>query len=363
MELPVSSAPFHIPVAAVDVGYFSTKYTSGRAANRQSSEIVVGSIPSICPRVTGEATATAGMSSLAGVVVTVNEVPHFVGPDASLRSSGREARAVLDDYARSDAYKALFLGALHYICRAALPADSKATVIEIKRLVVGLPLNTLFAQTEALRTMVEGAHTIPALPYGNQELQVVVRSCTVVAQPQGAMISHGAMSGNAQAFFKQNILVLDIGGGTFDWYLSHGKKALVERCGAYPKGMLECAFAVCDRIDRTLRDDPIIVSRVDEALRENSDTVMISGEPVNIAMHRATVNAILRECLTRMLDSVKSLKSVDLILFAGGGGQRLLEVMTEMHPTRAASMKLVPDPVFSNVRGFHMLGELMNNAK
>ena len=127
--------------------------------------------------------------------------------------------------------------------------------------------------------------------------------------------------------------------------------------------MLECAFAVCDRIDKSLRDDPIIVSRVDEALRENADPVMISGEQVNIAAHRGTVDAILRECLSRMLDSVKSLKSVDLILFSGGGGQRLLDVMKGMHPARESSMKLVHDPVFSNVRGFHLLGELLNHGQ
>lgn len=356
-------ASITLPVAAVDVGYFSTKYTSGRAEHKQASLIKTGSIPSICPRVAGEAAATAGMSALSGVVVTVNNIPHFVGPDASLRSSGREARAVLDDYSRSDAYKALFLGALAYICRDALPPDSPVTTVEIKRLVVGLPLNTLLAQTDALREMVEGKHTVPPLLYGKEPLTVVVRSCTVVAQPQGAMISYGATSGNAQSLFKQNMLVLDIGGGTFDWYLSHGKKALIERCGAYPKGMLECAFAVCDRIDKSLRDDPIIVSRVDEALRENADTVMISGEQVNIAAHRGTVDAILRECLSRMLDSVKSLKSVDLILFSGGGGQRLLEVMAAMHPSRVTSMKLVHDPVFSNVRGFHLLGELLNHGQ
>ena len=95
-------ASITLPVAAVDVGYFSTKFTSGRAEHKQASLIKTGSIPSICPRVAGEAAATAGMSALSGVVVTVNNIPHFVGPDASLRSSGREARAVLDDYSRSD---------------------------------------------------------------------------------------------------------------------------------------------------------------------------------------------------------------------------------------------------------------------
>ena len=68
-------ASITLPVAAVDVGYFSTKYTSGRAEHKQASSIKAGSIPSICPRVAGEAAATAGMSALSGVVVTVNNIP------------------------------------------------------------------------------------------------------------------------------------------------------------------------------------------------------------------------------------------------------------------------------------------------
>ena len=59
-------ASITLPVAAVDVGYFSTKFTSGRAEHKQTSLIKTGSIPSICPRVAGEAAATAGMSALSG---------------------------------------------------------------------------------------------------------------------------------------------------------------------------------------------------------------------------------------------------------------------------------------------------------
>ena len=59
----------------------------------------------------------------------------------------------------------------------------------------------------------------------------------------------------------------------------------------------------------------------------------------------------------------KTVTEADLILFSGGGGQRLLEVMAAMHPSRVTSMKLVQDPVFSNVRGFHLLGELLNHGQ
>ena len=37
--------------------------------------------------------------------------------------------------------------------------------------------------------------------------------------------------------------------------------------------------------------------------------------------------------------------------------------MKGMHPARESSMKLVHDPVFSNVRGFHLLGELLNHGQ
>ena len=56
-----------------------------------------------------------------------------------------------------------------------------ATEAGVEALVVGLPLNTLMAQSDALREMVEGTHIVPALPYGKEPLRVVVRSCTVVA--------------------------------------------------------------------------------------------------------------------------------------------------------------------------------------
>lgn len=48
--------------------------------------------------------------------------------------------------------------------------------------------------------------------------------------------------------------------------------------------------------------------------------------------------------------------------YGGGGAPRLHALMLEMFPERGDTMKLDADPVCSNVRGFHVVGEVMNNS-
>lgn len=357
---PAQQPPLLIDIAAVDVGYFATKYTVGRDVAKEGAPILARSIPSFCPLIDGVVSAGAGTSALSGVVVEVNGSQFFVGPDSAIRGSGRNARVVSETYADSEQYLALFRGALHYICRELLTPHSTVSKVTVKRMVVGLPLHTLSTKKNSLRSTLEAVHKVPAMPWGGPSLEVDVKSCTVLAQPQGALVHHGASIPHLR---EQNTLVLDVGGGTFDWFLMHGKKVHYERCGAYPKGTLECAFAVCDRIHKSLRDDAEIVKRVDTALRTRAGSVLISGKQVQMAPFEPVVLAILKECVDRMLQSVQSLASVDLILFTGGGARRLYELMTVMFPERQDTMQLDGDPVFSNVYGFHALGEKMNDAK
>lgn len=69
---------------------------------------------------------------------------------------------------------------------------------------------------------------------------------------------------------------------------------------------------------------------------------------------------MLTECLNSMRNAVLSLESIDLIIFTGGGGKRLHHVAQKLMPDLAGIMTLDTDPVFSNVRGFYVLGEASN---
>lgn len=356
----ILSSSLIVPVAAVDIGYFATKYTLGRNTTGKSV-VLCDSFPSIAPRVQKTLSRTLGADPLEGVSIGIDGVDYFVGPDASMRSTGRDARIVLEQYSTSSEYRALFLGTLYYIAKHALEGRRNVNTLEIQTLVSGLPLNTIDQYSQNVRTMMKGAFELPALPGHDEPLKVIVKRCEVVAQPQGALVCHAAESQNPETM-KNNNLVLDMGGGTFDWFLCYGAKPVHDRSGAYPKGMLSCAFHVCDQIREGLRNDPIIVSRVDEAVRQDSRTVKISGKDLPIEQYRAGVEAILQECLNRMLETVANLDSVDQILVTGGGGERLYKAMLELMPSRVDMIHVDPDPVFSNVRGFYYLGELINRG-
>lgn len=351
-----------IPVAASDVGYHATKFSLGRAKVDGKSVIECGNFPSLAPRVTQAIKRTAGTDAIEGISIKIDGNDYFVGADSALRSTGRDARVVLDKYSESDEYRALFKGALYYIAKSALAHTKETNRLEIVQLVVGLPLNTIDEFSKVVKSMAIGEHHLPALPRRDEELTVVVKNCEVVAQPQGALLSYVASSNKADTFTLNN-LVLDMGGGTFDWFLCYGNKPVHDRSGAYPKGMLSCAFAVCDQIKQGLRNDPIMLARVDEAVREGKDTVRVSGVEQSIAAFRPAVDAILTECINRMLEKVGNLDSVDQILITGGGGQRLYAAMLDMMPERQHMMHVDADPVFSNVRGFHLLGEMLNRGR
>jgi plasmid segregation protein ParM len=357
------SSPLSIDVAAVDVGYFSTKYTHVPAADPRA-EVLAESIPSFCPRVVGSVSHGVGTDTLAGVVINVGEMRYFVGQDAALRSSGKDARVVSTDYADSDQYMALFRGALHYICRSArgrsaLAGQPDFAEARVKRMMVGLPLNTWSSKKDSLRESLEAVHELPPMPWSQQPMKVDVRSVTVLAQPQGAFLRH---SRNKRELLDLNTLVIDVGGGTTDWLLMQGRKVFYERSGAYPKATLACAFAVCDQIDPTLRDDPEIVKRVDNALRTSASTVFIAGESMPMAPYLPEVQKTLEECIARMVDSIGNLSSVDYIFVTGGGAGLLHSLLIQKFPGRAKTIHLDADPVFSNVLGFHRLGEMLNHA-
>jgi len=142
-----------IPVAAVDVGYRTTKFTLGSAES-------CSSFLSIAARVTHERATTVGVEKLDGVTINVNGNDYFVGPDAQYRSNGRDALTVLDKFSTSEEYTALTHGALHYIAGNASRNLRDVSTVEIQHLVAGLPLNTHKEFHKLVRDQLVGKHEI-----------------------------------------------------------------------------------------------------------------------------------------------------------------------------------------------------------
>ena len=351
-----SDSPVVVDVRAIDVGHFSTKLTLGRKTIYDNSIPVATSIfPSLAPAVVSMPASGPLSGKPDGCVVNVGGAQYFVGKDVILHCSGREPREVLDNYSRSEKYMALIHGAFHYMFSDA----GASTELVIKHLVLGLPLNTFAANRDALQKRATGEHHLPHPTLPNSFRLVTVENCTVIVQPQGALMNYG--SGHRSVSEGWSI-VIDAGGGTLDWFVAKGRQPNWNRSGAYPKSMLACAHAVADRINPGWRDNFEILERIDIANRQKAATFKTGGHIYEMAPYAAHIEAVLRESTDKLMARVGSLDNLDLMIFTGGGAGVYFDYFLENFPMYKHNMVIDEDPVTSNVRGFQLAGEMLSTV-
>lgn len=344
-----------VGVRAIDVGYYNTKYTLGReriASKAAPPRITTKMVPSLAPQ-HAEALGTApGTRPGVGRVVRLDSVEYFVGVDAVKRISGSDPRSISHDYSRSISYKVLTYAAMADIAEKAGGFD-----VVIDTLVVGLPCNTIHTEKPVLESWLRGRHRIQT---DGAEVFVTVENLHVVPQPIGALLDYSFEHGND---FDGTALVVDPGGGTLDWYCTTKLEGNWLRSGAYPKSMLACAYAVCDAIDKDLRDNYEVVARVDRAVRGEVETFRANGETYQITSYRRLIDEVVNEALDKMMGSVKTFGDLDLVLVSGGGGLVFADALRTRYPKIANRIKQwSEEPIFANVRGFHAFGEQVSGV-
>lgn len=345
-----------VDVRAIDVGYFSTKLTLGRKLSGGSSSIATAIFPSLAPRLAagmGPAVSLSGKTD--GCVVDIGGASFYVGPDVIMHCSGREPREIMDDYSRTDRYKALMLGALH---RIAEDANAKHELV-IRQLVLGLPMNNFAEHREALREMAVGEHLIPDPSAPGAFRRITVEDATILVQPQGALMNYGRTDrgvGNDWA------IVIDAGGGTLDWYVAKGHTPNWHRSGAHPKSMIACANAVANRINPVWRDNFEIIERIDNAIRSEAPSFKAAGRVYELAPFQKDIEDVLRESTSKLMATVGNLDTLDRIIFTGGGAAVYRSYFQQQFPEYESNMVIDADPVYSNVRGFQLAGEMVLSA-
>ncbi len=354
----MKSATTTLPAIGVDVGYFSTKFTTGRYEQHNQS-LKVQQYPSLAPRISANLQSIASGDHLDGTVVEVEPgALHFVGADVYLLAPTTGARAVTMDYSQSSDYKALFLGALHHIAKE-LGVNN---ALQIDTVVAGLPLSTIYTHANALTAFIKGEHKVPHPLHPEQVLSVHIPNAIVIAQPQGTLVAHG-FNAASDSHQDLNTLVLDMGGGTFDWFVAKGVRPNRALSGAAPLGALACAAAICDEIKAGLKDNPDIMARVDRALREEADVLRIAGRDYTMATFAPVVTRVLADAIEQMRKSVGSLDSVDKILVTGGGAPLINRAVRTALPDYAHLLEMDREPMTSNVRGFHAIAEYHSKSR
>lgn len=344
-----------VGVRAVDVGYLNLKYSVGRRMVAGVNTIPTGLFPSLAPRLTtNELMKDPGADAC---IVNVRGADYMVGPGSVNYTSASDQQAFDLEYSASDRYHALMTGALNYI------ADEAGAGQEcvIGQLVLGLPLNTYHKNVEGLAQRARGEHVIRR-PDVDHHRRVTVKDVHVMVQPHGALLAFGVAH---PSLLKDNrwTLVIDVGGGTVDWFVARGTTPNWARSGAHPKAMLHCAYAIADLINPRWRTQYEIVEIIDLALRTRSETFQVGPRQFQMREFQAAVDAVLEESVKHMIDKTGPLDSLSRILLTGGGAPVVHEFLLRRQPELAAIIHTDPEPIFSNVRGFQVAGEVLERSR
>ena len=341
----------------MDQGYHGTKYASQRVSDGKKSTIKLGTFPSLAPRVNGTQMSIAGERRLDGVEISLDERKYFVGADAVVHVKGNLARVVPDNYSETPEYLAMYLGSLYHIARDVLEPHRDKNELEIKFLMVGLPVNMYESNKERVKAMTKGKFELPPLPGRTEPLVVKVLHSAVLPQPHGSLIAYQRGDDDLT---KETLVVFDVGGGTFDWYYFEDGNVHLPKSGALSQGMLACAFAICDALEPGLRNNPAMVKRVDHALQTNQKTIRMDGQDVSIEEHMHLVDAILGGAISLALEKVGHISNIDHFILSGGGGGVLASTLKRTHPKVANRLFVTDeDPYFANVKGFFMQAEML----
>jgi plasmid segregation protein ParM len=348
--------------SAIDIGFHQVKIATARKSSRGGSEIHTTLYPSFAPSIL--VNSFGAMNQLSGdpdgVTVLVNSVAYFVGRGSMryMDASGT-ARANNDLYCKSDQYKALFLGALwHLACHH----DATGS-LSIRHMVLGLPFTTLLSENHFVHDLARGVHAIPSPLNPQQTIEVRVEDVNVVAQPQGAVVHFSEGEGRNLVKPDHQLLVLDFGGGTFDWFVCNGEyQPIYARCGAARLGTLKLAASICEQINPAFVQTPKAMERVDLALQRAQSKFEIGGDVYELSVFLPLVKSIISDALSQMGTKVGGLGDMDHILVTGGGANIVGRYIDTAFPGRQKVIRIDPDPVFSNVRGFFQISEMISGG-
>lgn len=334
-----------LKAAAVDVGFFGTKFAWGRDST--SERIRVDQFPSDAVPATRSAFGHRHLPT--GIYVKVDGATYFVGPSVAVLGSAVGARSVQDGYVGTPEYKALLVGALAFIARRLGTRFLKITCLS-----VGTPMSTFQRDREALKAIAGGEHVVPAQPGGEGEITIHVLRVVVMPQPFGGFIALAERL--RPSAMDERLLIVDVGGGATDWYVSENGRASLERCGSTPIGTLDCARALCEAVEPGASKQRALLADADRALRDSEKTVFIGAE-YEISRYRPAVDRELRHIVSELVKRVQGNFLEFRCVFLTGGGARLLHPhLLERFP-RLASLFLDDQPVFSNVQGFYIVAE------
>lgn len=339
-------------VRAVDVGFGHVKFTEGRKGR---GKIELSHFPSqstvVMKRDIGvDSEALHKLDVFVIPIQTNNRVDNYVvGRDIDFLLTDDSETTILDqDYCLSPAYTARLFCALSYMYRS-LPTGDR-THRSIDMLALGLPVHTYKQYKDALIKKFTGTFVI-----NDQGHTVSIQHCTVYPQPLG---SYATFVGERGFPEPPQVLVIDPGFNTLDWFTCKGMKVQKEFIGAVELGVSQVIREIATKLPYDIRKGASIsaVSRIlDESFSGGGTQFKLRGKAYDMEPYMAPAKVIIDQAVGAVKAAMKDAVRVDHIVVTGGGASLFLPTIQARFPDHDVVM--LDNPAFSNVRGFHVLAE------
>lgn len=328
-------------VRAIDVGFGNVKFTLGfDTVNR---EVLCDMFPSLAPKSHFGDLGTHGCDRDT-VQIKIDGRTYEVGKDVAHATSMTDSRTMEIMFPTKPEYLALVRGALHYMGEA-----------EIDMLVVGLPVSSIASLGQQLKAKMIGDHDV-----GGRI--VTVKNCLVVPQPVGGLWDY-AVRGNGGAQLQEaTTLIVDPGWFTLDWVVATNMKLMQARAGSANNfGMGAILRAVGQSLAKHIaqRDGKAwdlteqMIMKIDRGLRGDMHVNVLQRRE-SLEPHLEAGRQIMRSGMDILVNSIGSKSDIDAALTVGGPAKLYVPVLCEYFG--AGAVRHAVNPVYANVRGFHVMG-------
>ncbi|RTL32483.1 MAG: PRTRC system protein D [Burkholderiales bacterium] len=326
-------------IRAIDVGFGNTKYVTTSAAGK----IDCAHFPSIAYFMFGDVNQDAMGTKRRTVAPHVDGLYYEVGPDVELASDRFRGRNLHDGFSETPEYRALLAGALHYM-----------KVDRVDLLVLGLPVAQYVAKKAALEKLSGEVVDV------GRKRKVALGRVIAVAQPQGALFAYATQMGAPSSVAQGRSLVVDVGSRTFDWLVTNGMKVVTKMSDSVTRGVSDVLIGIAKEIGRELKEDYRNLEAIDLALRSGKKLRAYQRE-YDLKRYDTIVQKIADQAVIAMVQSLDGKDQIENIVLVGGGAQLFRKAVKKHFPRH--EIYEVSDPIYANVRGFQLLGELYAREK
>jgi len=319
-------------ILGIDIGYSNLKLAFGQKGETPKTHLrPAGAAPSdrFGARFDGKA-----QEDFLHVLVDGKEFVAGVSPDRAELWS----RSLHADYTASASYEALFHAGL-------LLSEME----RIDTIVTGLPVSQYLdeARRNAVVEQMQGSHQV------TPKRTVSVERVKVIPQPIGGLLDYIAQED--ADIDDARVLVVDPGFFSVDWVVIAHKDLHRQSSGT----SLNASSVVLEEVSRLIAKDhgsAVNTETLENAIRSGKGSVLVLGQRVEVAPYieqaTKTVGPVVVESIQKSLRTES--KMPDLVVLVGGGAGFFRESVQNAFPR--LSVVTPKEPVYSNVRGFWLMG-------